>query len=110
LNAIDPHFIRIRTFVPKIDTPLLDEVQKGSFRILGPHGILRETEMLIRDIEVSSYLLPATITPIISTWKVDCLKKKKDFLMKSTPRLKKMRKPTGRFSLGPNNTGILHIS
>jgi radical SAM superfamily enzyme YgiQ (UPF0313 family) len=56
LNAIDPHFIRIRTFVPKIDTPLLDEVQKGSFRILGPHGILRETEMLIRDLEVSSYL------------------------------------------------------
>jgi radical SAM superfamily enzyme YgiQ (UPF0313 family) len=56
LNAIDPHFIRIRTFVPKNDTPLLNEVQQGSFRMLGPHEILRETDMLIRDIAVSSYL------------------------------------------------------
>ena len=56
LNAIDPHFIRIRTFVPKIDTPLLDEVRKDSFTMLGPHEILRETDMLIRELEVSSYL------------------------------------------------------
>ena len=56
LNAIDPQFIRIRTFVPKIDTPLLDEIQKGSFRMLEPSEILQETEMLIRDLKVSSYL------------------------------------------------------
>ena len=56
LNAIDPQFIRIRTFVPKIDTPLLDEIQKGSFRMLEPPEILQETEMLIRDLKVSSYL------------------------------------------------------
>jgi hypothetical protein len=56
LNAIDPHFIRIRTFVPKVDTPLLDEVQNNTFRMLGPHDILRETEMLIENLEVSSYL------------------------------------------------------
>jgi len=55
LNVIDPQFIRIRTFVPKIDTPILNEVQKGSFKMLGPHEILRETEMLIRDLKVSSY-------------------------------------------------------
>ncbi len=56
LNAINPHFIRIRTFVPKIDTPLLNQVEQGSFRMLGPHEILRETDMLIRDLKVSSYL------------------------------------------------------
>ncbi len=56
LNAIDPHFIRIRTFVPKIDTPLLNEVQNGTFCMLGPHDILRETAMLIRDLNVSSFL------------------------------------------------------
>jgi len=56
LNAIDPHFIRIRTFVPKVDTPLLDEVQNNTFRMLGPHDILRETGMLIKNLEVSSYL------------------------------------------------------
>jgi radical SAM superfamily enzyme YgiQ (UPF0313 family) len=66
LNAIDPHFIRIRTFVPKIDTPLLNAVQKGSFRMLGPHEILRETEMLIRDLKVSSYLASDHYTNYIS--------------------------------------------
>jgi radical SAM superfamily enzyme YgiQ (UPF0313 family) len=56
LNAIDPHFIRIRTFVPKVDTPLLNDVRNGAFRMLGPHEILSETAMLIWDLEVSSYL------------------------------------------------------
>lgn len=56
LNAINPHFIRIRTFVPKVDTALLNEVQKGTFRMLGPHEILRETDMMMRDLAVSSYL------------------------------------------------------
>ena len=50
LNAIEPQFIRIRTFVPKVNTPFLNQVQKGSFRMLGLHEILRETEMLIRDL------------------------------------------------------------
>jgi radical SAM superfamily enzyme YgiQ (UPF0313 family) len=56
LNAINPHFIRLRTFVPKIDTPLLNDVQKGTFRMLGPHEILDETGMLLWDLEVSAYL------------------------------------------------------
>jgi radical SAM superfamily enzyme YgiQ (UPF0313 family) len=66
LNAIAPHFIRIRTFVPKIDTPLLDEVQTGSFRMLGPHEILRETQMLIRDLTISSYLASDHYTNFIN--------------------------------------------
>jgi hypothetical protein len=56
LNLIEPDFIRLRTFVPKINTPLLDEVQKGSFKMLGPHEVLQETVMLIKDLCVSSYL------------------------------------------------------
>jgi len=36
--------------------PLLAEVQNGSFKMLGPHGILRETALLIGDLEGSSYL------------------------------------------------------
>ena len=55
-NAIDPNFIRIRTFVPKVDTPLLEEVKNNTFRMLGPHDILRETEMFIKNLEVSSFL------------------------------------------------------
>ena len=56
LNAINPDFIRLRTFVPKINTPLLREVREGTFAMLGPHEILRETEMLIRHLEGSSCL------------------------------------------------------
>lgn len=56
LNAIDPDFIRLRTFVPKLNTPLLEDVQSGVFQMLGPHEVLRETESLIRDLVVTSKL------------------------------------------------------
>jgi radical SAM superfamily enzyme YgiQ (UPF0313 family) len=56
LNAIDPDFIRLRTFVPKVNTPILEDVQAGVFTMLGPHEVLRETEFLINDLTVSSQL------------------------------------------------------
>ncbi len=56
LNKILPNFIRLRTFVPKKDTPLLQEVLDGTFEMLGPHAILNETAALIRGLDVNSYL------------------------------------------------------
>ena len=56
LNLVDPDFIRLRTFVPKINTPLLEEVQDGSFQMLGPHGVIRETAMLLRHLDAHGYL------------------------------------------------------
>lgn len=56
LNQINPDFIRLRTFVPKINTPLLSDVQKGRFKMLGPHGILQETLALVQALDVSSRL------------------------------------------------------
>ncbi|WP_320043805.1 radical SAM protein [uncultured Desulfobacter sp.] len=56
LNQINPDFIRLRTFVPKINTQMLDEVESGKFKMLGPHGILEETERLVRQLNVTSYL------------------------------------------------------
>lgn len=56
LNQIEPDFIRLRTFVPKKNTPLLAEVLDGTFQMLGPHGVLRETELLIQSLTASSYL------------------------------------------------------
>lgn len=56
LNQIEPDFIRLRTFVPKINTPLLDEVRNGAFKMLGPHEVLQETALLIKDIQALSYL------------------------------------------------------
>jgi len=56
LNKIAPDFIRLRTFVPKINTPLLDDVKNGTFQMLGPHEVLQETLSLIKDIRISSYV------------------------------------------------------
>jgi len=56
LNRINPDFIRLRTFVPKIDTPLLDEIREGRFEMLGPHAVLRETAALVRAIDVPTWL------------------------------------------------------
>ncbi len=57
LNAIAPDFVRLRTLVPKINTPLLAEVLAGRFQLLSPHEVLRETWELISRLEV-----PTTIT------------------------------------------------
>ena len=56
LNRIAPDFIRLRTFVPKIDTPMLKMVQSGAFEMLGPHGVLKETANLIRLLDAPSQL------------------------------------------------------
>ncbi len=51
INAISPDFVRLRTFVPKINTPLLADVQRGAFEMLGPLEVLDETARLIEGIE-----------------------------------------------------------
>lgn len=56
LNQISPDFIRLRTFVPKKNTPLLKDVMDGTFVMLGPHEVLRETADIIKRLEVNSYL------------------------------------------------------
>jgi radical SAM superfamily enzyme YgiQ (UPF0313 family) len=57
LNKIDPDFIRLRTFLPKINTPILEEIKTGKFMILSPHEILQETYDLIRGLQVRSKLM-----------------------------------------------------
>jgi len=56
LNRISPDFIRLRTFVPKINTPLLEDVMDGAFTLLGPHQVLLETAEIIERLTVNSYL------------------------------------------------------
>jgi radical SAM superfamily enzyme YgiQ (UPF0313 family) len=57
LNRVDPHFIRIRTYVPTPYSPLWDKVQSGSFQLASPEAILREQQRLIELLEVSSQYL-----------------------------------------------------
>lgn len=56
LNQIEPDFIQFRTFVPKVNTPLLNDVKNGSFKLLTPREILKETASIIKDLQASSYL------------------------------------------------------
>jgi radical SAM superfamily enzyme YgiQ (UPF0313 family) len=56
LNAIDPDFVRLRTFLPKVNTPLLEDVQKGNFKMLGPKQVLDESRRLLAALHVNSYL------------------------------------------------------
>jgi radical SAM superfamily enzyme YgiQ (UPF0313 family) len=56
LNRISPHFIRLRTFVPKVGTPLLQDINDRKFKMAGPHDILHETALLISELRVNSYL------------------------------------------------------
>ena len=54
LNIINPDFIRIRTFLPKINTPILKDIESGYFKILSPHEILNEIYYLIDKLKVTS--------------------------------------------------------
>jgi len=54
VNVIRPHFLRLRTLVPKVNTLLLHQIRRGRFRLLTPHQVLRETHTLIANITAST--------------------------------------------------------
>ncbi|MBM9511870.1 radical SAM protein [Desulfogranum marinum] len=56
LDAIEPTFIRLRTFLPKKDTPLLEDILNHKFSMLGPHEVLLETKKMLEQLNASSLL------------------------------------------------------
>jgi hypothetical protein len=54
LNEINPHYIRLRPFVPRPNTPLFDEYQGGKLYITSPYERLRELKSLIEALTVTS--------------------------------------------------------
>lgn len=54
LSAVNPDFIRLRTFLPKINTVLLHQIKKGRFEVLSAHEVLKETRQLIENLDVTS--------------------------------------------------------
>lgn len=56
VNAISPHFLRLRTLVPKINTLLLHQIKKGRFKLLTPHQVIEETRRLIDALHCQSRL------------------------------------------------------
>jgi radical SAM superfamily enzyme YgiQ (UPF0313 family) len=56
VNAIAPHFLRLRTFVPKVGTPLLADVLAGRFAMVSPHEALREALALVEGLTVPTLM------------------------------------------------------
>ncbi|MFC2032904.1 radical SAM protein, partial [Chloroflexota bacterium] len=54
LNEINPDYIRFRPFVPRPNTPLLDEYNRGELQLLSPHERLRELKVMIEALTVTS--------------------------------------------------------
>jgi radical SAM superfamily enzyme YgiQ (UPF0313 family) len=54
LNEINPNYIRLRPFVPRPNTPLFDEYQRGELQISSPHERLRELKIMIEALTVTS--------------------------------------------------------
>jgi len=57
LNLIDPHFIRVRTFIPQPGTEIYDRIAEGVFAESTPETVLRESKALIEELEVHSQFL-----------------------------------------------------
>lgn len=56
INEMQPRVVRLRTLVPKLNTPLLEDIQAGRFQMLSPRGVIRETMALIEAITISTLI------------------------------------------------------
>jgi len=65
LNQIDPHFIRVRTFIPQPGSPLYDAMTEGRFRSASSETILKETKLLLEELQVTSQFLSDHISNLL---------------------------------------------
>ncbi|MDD4803073.1 MAG: radical SAM protein [Syntrophomonas sp.] len=57
LSTISPDFIRIRTFAPERNTPIIEEFRSGNFQYLTPHEALREIRVLIENLNCDNSMV-----------------------------------------------------
>jgi radical SAM superfamily enzyme YgiQ (UPF0313 family) len=65
LNQINPHFIRVRTFIPQPNSPLYEAMVKGRFQPASPETILKETKLLLEKLQVTSQFLSDHISNLL---------------------------------------------
>jgi radical SAM superfamily enzyme YgiQ (UPF0313 family) len=65
LNQINPHFIRVRTFVPQPNSPLYETMTDGRFQLASPKTILKETKLLLEELQVTSQFLSDHISNLL---------------------------------------------
>ncbi len=56
LNAIDPDYVRFRPFIPRPGTPMYEDYVAGNFTLSSPHERLREIQLLVQNLTVTSRL------------------------------------------------------
>jgi len=66
LNAINPDFIRLRTWVPVPNAPLYKDYQSGKFQLLSPYEALKETRLLLENLDVTGLLLSDHISNFVN--------------------------------------------
>jgi radical SAM superfamily enzyme YgiQ (UPF0313 family) len=66
LNRIRPSFVRLRTLLPKIDTPLLHQIQGGFFVMLSPHEVLTEARTIIQGLDCETEVVSDHYTNYIN--------------------------------------------
>ncbi len=71
LNAIDPHFIRLRTLYVVPDTPLAARYERGEFTRQTIEGLLTEVRLLIQELNVSSHLVASDHIANRYMWGID---------------------------------------
>jgi radical SAM superfamily enzyme YgiQ (UPF0313 family) len=65
LSQIDPHFIRVRTFIPQPNSPLYDAMVEGRFQLASLETILKETKLLLEELDVTSQFLSDHISNLL---------------------------------------------
>jgi len=65
LNQIDPHFIRVRTFIPQPNSLIHEAMIRGDFKSPSPETILRETKLLLEELCVTSQFLSDHISNLL---------------------------------------------
>ncbi len=65
LNQINPHFIRVRTFVPQPNSPFNEAMVDGRFQPASPETILKETKLLLEGLQVTSQFLSDHISNLL---------------------------------------------
>jgi radical SAM superfamily enzyme YgiQ (UPF0313 family) len=57
LNAIEPDFVRLRTYVPVPNAPIFKDIEESKFELPSPHEALRETRLLVESLTCRTLLL-----------------------------------------------------
>jgi hypothetical protein len=63
---MDPDFIRVRTLVIRPDAPLYEKVTKGEFVPVTQEEVLKETRLLIENLDVRSEFCSDHVTNIVN--------------------------------------------